>query len=82
MARSARQIGGSEAAAFEKVTAGLRHAIEGFTEVGHYRGERAWMQMAILLEQVLDKTLKLRVMKEKNQQLQGLAEMVEAGRKH
>ena len=54
MARQPKTVGG-EAAAWEKVQAGLRMAIEGVTEVSIRRSDDRWATIGRMLEQMLAK---------------------------
>ena len=58
MARQPKTVGG-EAAAWEKIQAGLRMAIEGATEVSIRRSDSRYAAISRLLEQTLDQTGKL-----------------------
>lgn len=55
MGRDQIQLGLGENAAFEKLTQGLRHAIEAATEIGVWQDNNMWSTIAMNLE----KTLKL-----------------------
>lgn len=51
-----RELGGGESAAFEKLTQGLRHAMEAASEISVLRSDPRWGQIGILLQQMLKKT--------------------------
>jgi len=52
MARQPKTVGG-EAAAWEKIQAGLRMAIEGVTEISIRRSDSRWAAIGRLMEKVL-----------------------------
>jgi len=59
MARDQISIAGNESGSFEKITQGLRHAIEGAAELAMRRSDDRWGAVAITLEQTLKLTQQL-----------------------
>lgn len=50
--REVKPVGG-ESAAFEKLTAGLRYAIEASTELGVRQGRAEWTKVAMAMQKML-----------------------------
>jgi hypothetical protein len=53
MAKDQIEIALGESAAFQKLTQGLRHAIEGATEISTLRSDPNWMIVALQYEKLL-----------------------------
>lgn len=53
MARRQTRVAGGESAAFEKLTAALRHAIEGATELGVLQQRQQWTAVATAMQRTL-----------------------------